>query len=97
MTASPSDRLLDAETFAFVQQSLVLVLASMMLDGGGFFQVCFYAFVAYWAGVGLLRLRAKAGLSKVDLLLIRYGYIPVCVLSFLLTYWIWHLRGYDRL
>jgi hypothetical protein len=90
-------RVKDAEWFAFVQQSLILVLASMILDGGGLFQVCFYAFTAYWAGVGLLRLRAGAALSKVDLLLIRSGYLPACVLSFFLTYSIWHLRGYDLL
>ena len=79
--------------FVLVTQSIVLVLESMILDGGGIAQVCFYAFVAFWTGVLVLCFRRRGALSRVDLLLIRYGYILVCVISFFITRWIWDWRG----
>ena len=82
--------------FALATQSVVLVLASMILDGGGIAQVCFYAFAAFWGGVLVLRLHRRDALSNVDLLLIRYGYILVCIVSFFITRWIWHWRGFGQ-
>jgi hypothetical protein len=82
--------------FALVTQSVILVLASMILDGGGIAQVCFYAFVAFWSGVLVLRFHRRGALSRVDLLLIRYGYILVCIISFFITRWIWHWRGFGQ-
>lgn len=77
-------------------QAIILLLASMVLDGGGIFQVCFYALVGYWGGVAVLLLRKRASLSITDTLFIRHGYIFVCVISFLVTRLIWHLRGYGK-
>lgn len=79
---------------ALVFQMPILVLSSMVLDFGGIAQVCFYALVAFWGGVAVLHVRRSGSLSRVDLLLIRYGYILACVISFFVTRWIWHLRGY---
>jgi len=84
-----------AVTSALVQQSVVIVLSLMILDGGVIAQVCLYAFAAFWAGVGVLvARRGPAALSRLDLGLIRGGYVPVCIISFFLTHWIWSLRGY---
>ena len=60
-----------------------------------FGQVCEYAFLAFWIAVAVLNFHRRGVLTKVDLFFIRYGFFPVCVLSFFLTRWIWHLRGYD--
>ena len=79
-----------------VTQSAILVLTSMVLDGGGIFQVCFYALVAFWCGVVALYFHRQGALSRVDLLLLRYGYILLCILSFFITRLIWEWRGYGQ-
>lgn len=83
-----------AVTSALVQQAVVIFLSLMILDGGVIAQVCLYAFAAFWGGAGLLIARRGAALSRLDLGLIRGGYLPVCIISFFLTHWIWSLRGY---
>jgi len=82
--------------FALVLQTIIMVVAGMILDGGGVLQICFYAFVAFWIGVGVLRFRRRGVLTRVDLFLIRYGFILACILSFIITRWIWQLRGYGQ-
>jgi len=82
---------------AIVQQSVIMILASMILDGGGIAQVCLYALLAFWSGVAVLRIRSKGPPSKVDLALVRGGFILVCLLSFFITRLIWRLRGFDVL
>jgi hypothetical protein len=79
---------------ALVLQVPILVLAGMILDGGGVFQACAYALAGFWGGVGVLRLRRRGYLSRLDSFLIRYGYILACIISFFVTHWIWRLRGY---
>jgi hypothetical protein len=79
---------------AFVQQSVIMVLAGMILDGGAVAQSCFYAFAAFWVGVGVIVWRRASAPTKVDLVIVRGGFIVLCVLSFFLTHGIWHLRGY---
>jgi len=81
---------------ALVLQMPILVLSSMVLDGGGVAQVCFYAMVAFWGGVAVLHFHCRGALSRADLLLVRYGYILVCVISFFITRWVWQWRGYGQ-
>src|SRR4051812_9433422 len=70
---------------ALVFQMPILVLASMILDGGAVAQVCFSALIAFWAGVAVLHFHRRGVLSKVDLWLIRWGYILVCIISYFVT------------
>ena len=79
---------------AFLQQGLILALAVMLLDSGVVAQSCFYAFAAFWVGVGVILWRRSSAPTKLDLVIVRGGFIVLCVLSFLLTHGIWHLRGY---
>jgi hypothetical protein len=83
-----------ATTFALIQQAIVMFFCALILDGGGLAQVCLYALVAFWGGTGLLIARRGAAITRVDIILIRWSYIPLCIVSFFLTYWIWSLRGY---
>ena len=69
---------------AFVQQSIILVLGGMILDGGAVAQSCFYAFTAFWAGVAVILWRRSSAPTKVDLVIVRGGFIVLCVLSFFL-------------
>jgi len=84
----------EAVRFALLQQALVLLLSAGMLDGGQLAQVCLYAFAGFWSGAGVLIARRGPALTRLDILLIRWSSIPLCVLSYFLTHWIWRLRGY---
>jgi hypothetical protein len=84
----------ESARFALIQQAIVLVLSAGMLDGGELAQICFYAFVAFWGGTGVLVARRGATITRADILLIRWSYIPLCIGSFFLTHWIWNLRGF---
>lgn len=79
---------------AFVQQAAILVLASMILDGGLIHQICFYAFAAFWGGVGIILIRRCESPTKLDLVFVRGGYLVVCIISFFLTSTIWSWRGF---
>jgi hypothetical protein len=45
----PKWRLSNEFPFVLIQQSIILVLASLILDGGNTAQICFFAFIAYWS------------------------------------------------
>jgi hypothetical protein len=79
---------------ALLQQVSIGVLSGMVLDGGVLGEICGFAFVAFWGGAGLILARRRNALTDVDKLLIGWGYIPLCIVSFFLTPWIWRLRGY---
>ena len=65
----------------------------MILDGGVIRQVCLFAFGAFWVGVAIIWFRRGPALTKLDLLIVEAGTVPLCVASFFLTYGIWNLRG----
>jgi hypothetical protein len=69
---------------AAIQQVLVLVLASMILDGGVVAATCFFAAVGFWAGVFVIRLRRRSP-TRVDLAVIEGEYIVLCVIAFLIS------------
>jgi hypothetical protein len=87
----------NALIFSSAQQVLVLLLGSMILDGGALLQTCLYGIAAYWIGFGVIWFRRGASVTRADIGLIRWGVVPLCVTSFLLTGCIWRLRGYDGL
>jgi hypothetical protein len=78
---------------AGAQQIILLLLASAVLDGGVVLQKFAFGCAAFWIGVGIIRLRRGSIPTKVDLLLIEAGTIPLCVLSFFLCNFIWSHRG----
>jgi hypothetical protein len=88
-----------AETFkqalasAGAQQIILLLLASAILDGGVVLQVCVFGFAAFWVGVAIIYARRRLVLTKLDLLLVEAGTVPLSVISFFLSYFIWNRRG----
>lgn len=74
-------------------QLLVGLLSLLILDGGTVARICGMALVAFWFGAALLIYRRPLSPSKLDLLVIRFGYLPLVVIAFFLVQWIWHLRG----
>jgi hypothetical protein len=93
-SARPASPLQSAIYSACIQQAIIMILAAMILDGGSIGQVCLYALLGFWGGVFVLRVRRREALTKMDLMLIRGGYILVCIISFFITRWIWSWRGY---
>jgi len=83
----------DAAQSALAQQVIILFLAIGILDGGDILNICLIAFVAFWVGAGLIWRRRPKTPTKLDLMVIQAGYLPLCILSFLLVLWSWKLRG----
>jgi hypothetical protein len=84
----------DSPIFEAVAIQIVLgLLALLILDGGMIAQICGIALLAFWSGAVVLILRHPQTPSRLDIELIRYGYIPVSIVSLFLVGWIWRLRG----
>lgn len=86
--------LIEALKFSLAIQLIILALAAFVADEGGSWQICFFAFVAfssYLASVLILRPKAP---TKLDLVLIRAGFIPTLVATYFLADHIWTIRGF---
>jgi hypothetical protein len=66
--------------FAVAQQIIILVMTSLILDGGDSFRICGVAALAFWAGVGTIRFRRQIP-TKGDIIFIKGVYLPLCFLS----------------
>ena len=90
----PISKEYDSPIFEALALQIVLGLLSLLiLDGGTIARICGIALVAFWSGAALLVYRHPLSPSKVDLQVVRFGYLPVVVFAFFLVEWIWHLRG----
>jgi hypothetical protein len=69
------------------------ILASMILDGGDCAHICGAALLAFWAGTAVLIWRHRQTPSKRDLELIRFGYVPVLVITFVVVHLVWLAKG----
>lgn len=64
-----------------LQLALVLV-GAVTLDGGGLLRIFAIAAIAYWAGVAAIVLRSRRRpMSRLDRLLLRWGYLPAVALA----------------
>jgi hypothetical protein len=75
------------------QHIIILLLAALLPDSGTLFEVCAFAALAFWVGVGFIWLRRRLEPTSTDLLFIEAGFVPLYVLACLLSFWIWHKRG----
>jgi len=80
---------------ALALQVVVGVISMMILDGGETAQVCGAALLAFWGGAAVLIWRHPQTPSKVDLSLLRVGYLPVVVIAGVIIHFVWHLRGFE--
>ena len=78
---------------AVALQILFGLLGLMILDGGGIAQICGIALVAFWGGAVVLIWRHPQSPSRADIECIRFGYLPLIIISYFLACWVWHLRG----
>jgi len=78
---------------AGAQHVIIIVVTSVILDGGVTLLKCIYAFVAYWVGFVMLIIRRRKKLVESDLQFVEYGCFALCVFSIFFAPLIWHLRG----
>ncbi len=64
---------------AAVQSVALLTLTALLLDGGMAFRVVLIAAVAHWACTGWIFLRRADRPTPADLMMIRYGLLPLAV------------------
>lgn len=92
--ALPISTKYDSPIFEAVAIQIVLgLLGFMILDGGAIARICGIALLAFWGGAAVLIWRHPQSPSRVDIELIRFGYLPLIVISYFLACWVWHLRG----
>jgi hypothetical protein len=80
---------------ALILQIVLGILSAMILDGGVCAQICGVALLAFWAGAAVLIYRRSQSPTEIDILLIRFGYIPVLIIAGVLIPMIWHWRGVE--
>lgn len=86
--------LANALAFAGIQQIVIVLMASMILDGGLLCEICLFACAGFWGGIGVRMMRRRRHpLTPRELSLIRGVYIFLCFLSFFICGIIWKWRG----
>jgi hypothetical protein len=68
---------LPALRMAIIQQLIFLVLGALMLDMRQARHVCMVATVAHWATILIVIYRRPRVPTKADLMVIRWGYVPI--------------------
>lgn len=66
-----------------ILQLLMLLLASLILDGGVILRLCTIAVIGHWITVLYLALRRRNKLTEVDTMLIRWGFLFFLVVAML--------------
>lgn len=65
-----------------------------MLDGGDCARISGAALLAFWGGAVVLIWRHRHTPTKTDLELIRFGYVPVLIIAFLVIHLVWVAKGF---
>ena len=89
-TVSPYERSL---IVAIGNQMLSGGFASILLDGGNVLEVWMFCMLAFWVGVILMKYHRPLNPTFADLLLIRWGFIPLHVVAYIAAMTVWHWRG----
>ena len=90
---SPSYRKAIFEAVTF--QVLLGFLSLLILDGGTTARICGIALIAFWGGSAVLIWRRPQAPSRIDIELIRFGYLPLIIIAYFAVHWIWHMRGVE--
>jgi hypothetical protein len=69
----------------FTQQFPAAILGLLMLDGGRSARVCGVAMLSFWLAAALIVARRPATPEKADLIVLRWGFLPLLALVALLA------------
>ena len=84
----------DSPIFEAVAIQIVLAVTGLLvIDPTGVARILGIALIAFWAGAVVLIWRHPQSPTRLDLELIRFGYLPVIAIAALVACWIWHLGG----
>jgi hypothetical protein len=61
-------------------QVLLGFLSLLILDGGTTARICGIALVAFWGGAAVLLWRRPQSPTRVDIQLLRFGYLPLVIM-----------------
>jgi hypothetical protein len=87
---SPGYRKPILEAIAF--QALLGLLSSLVLDGGDLRHICGAAVLAFWGGAAVLIWRHPHDPSRMELELVRFGYLPVLIIAFAVIHRVWIMK-----
>jgi hypothetical protein len=62
-------------------QAIVILVFAGLLDGGARFRACLYCYLAYLPGAVILLVRRFRALTKVDLVYLKWGWVPIITLG----------------
>ena len=82
MTCDKSGTLGQACGFAIVAQLVVMLLLSLILDGGVLAALCFICIIGHWLTILFVRIRRGKNPTKTDLVMARSGFMLYWVLLF---------------
>ncbi len=74
-------------------QLVVGILSLLILDGGTTARICGIGLLAFWGGATCVICRRPRHPTRFDIALLRFGYLPLIVVAYLLVHLIWDLRG----
>ncbi len=80
-------------TVGVVVDASLLIISSLVLDGGRTAGMCMVAMVAHWIGVLFILVRRWRSPTETDLLFIRYGILICGVLVLVLAPFVWEYIG----
>ena len=75
-----------------LQIPLTLMFAPLT-DCGQLFQFWLVALAAFWTGYALIKWKRPENPTKLDLIYIRWGIVPLMIVAPAITIGIWKLRG----
>jgi hypothetical protein len=80
-----------ATASAAAQQAITGLVSAMMLDTGptSFFLMWCFVMLAFWVDVILIVLRRPLSPTSVDILLIKYGFIPLFIAVYCVLHGLW--------
>lgn len=61
------------------------MLSALLLDGGRGFRICVAAILAHWLCVAIICSRNQTTVSKLDVFLVRWGFVPSLILAVLIA------------
>ena len=83
----------DATLIAVMLQIPMTILLSLATFAETLLQLWLFALSAYWLGYAIIRIRRPKTPTRLDCFLIKWGILPLLIITCFLADFIWGLRG----
>jgi hypothetical protein len=64
-----------------IYQALVILVFASLLDGGARFRACLFCYLCYLPGAVIVVVRRARALTKVDLVYLKWGWVPMIIIG----------------